>query len=422
MEFLERNSNVQIRFIPVRKSEAFTFLRRILGTLSQADNANVKKGIDLHMCLQNSEASVTMSIVNFTNLMRVIPDNRVKICNIFTVSSQPDALAEQISDDTETQSVTMLLSGIDAFMKNGKAKGVVEYWNQFDTNNPKIDSIVYAMRNIDYGISLCDINDILRGWRSLRELLMSENHINGSTPMEQLFEVLLDTIHNYGPLPEADKLQFFHLVRWAYKKEFWQQTLTLIESRAPQDFIDNGFYFYCDSEENREQVARIFGQIYYDLRPFEKYKLDHPSHYYIKYYNRQKASHQKHGKEYIQDYAHLRAEELNNQNPEEIRACTICPDKDAVEDLLFAYYYVADVRNQTNHAAETYDGFYNMMADSDIGERMDMIRQSIDYFLHCYERVTNLSKGKTANVIEITGEDVVHYADLLRQQYRNRER
>jgi hypothetical protein len=62
------------------------------------------------------------------------------------------------------------------------------------------------------------------------------------------------------------------------------------------------------------------------------------------------------------------------------------------------------------------------MDDSDSGERMELIRQSIDYFLHCYDRVARLSEGRAANVIEITSEEITRYADQLRQQFRNRER
>lgn len=423
MELLEENSDVRIRYIPVSRSESFSFLKRSMIALIQADHPTAQGGVDLYICLQNSEASVTMSIVNLINMIRVIPDSQIKVRKILTVSNQPSALAEQISDDTENESVNELLSGLDAFLKNGKAKGVVEYWNRVRVRSSKIDNIIYAMRNIDNGISLCDINDIERGISSLREHLPDGNPADVDTPMEQLFGILLNaTCKDYGRLLETDRIQFIDLVRWAYRKEFWQQTLTLIESRAPQEFIDKGFYYYCDSEDDRDQVVKAFGQIYFDLRPFEKYKLDKLSHYYIKYYSRQKASHQKHGKEYIEEYARLRADELDNEDPGVIRACSVCPDRDAVKDLLFAYYYVGDVRNQTNHAVETYDGFYNIMDDSDSGERMELIRQSIDYFLHCYDRVARLSEGRTANVIEITSEEITRYADQLRQQFRNRER
>ena len=97
---------------------------------------------------------------------------------------------------------------------------------------------------IDNGISLCDINDIERGIKSIRDLLLSGDSIDGNTPMEQLFAALMDaTRKDYGSLLRKGTPEFIDLVRWAYKREFWQQTLTLIESRAPQDFIDKGFYF-----------------------------------------------------------------------------------------------------------------------------------------------------------------------------------
>ena len=100
----------------------------------------------------------------------------------------------------------------------------------------------FKLRNIDNGISLCDVNDIERGIRSLREALKDGTRIEGRAPLVQLFEVLLEAIRrDYGRLLETDKIEFIDLVRWAYRKEFWQQTLTLIESRAPQELIDKGF-------------------------------------------------------------------------------------------------------------------------------------------------------------------------------------
>ena len=118
----------------------------------------------------------------------------------------------------------------------------------------------------------------------------------------------------------------------------------------------------------------------------------------------------------------MRANEIGVKAPGEIRACTVCPDKDAVRDLLFAYYYVGEIRNQTNHATETFDGFQSMMADSDSSERMEAIRQSIDYFLHCYYRVAQLSAGKAFNVVEITSDEFMPYVDELRQQNRDNDR
>ena len=92
-----------------------------------------------------------------------------------------------------------------------------------------------------------------------------------------------------------------------------------------------------------------------------------------------------------------------------------------MEDLLFAYYYLGDVRNATNHAVDTFDAFYEIMKDSDSSERMDMIQQSITYFLHCYDRVARLVEGREVNVIQVTAEEIAKYADEQREQTRYRE-
>ena len=423
MELLENNANVRIRFIPAVGGDAYAFLKRVAATLTHPDNADGFAGADLYMCLQNSEATVTMNIVNFSNLIRIFPDNQINLRKTFTTTFEPDALADQIVDDSQSQAVNELLSAIEAFLRNGKAGRVVEFWKKLNVKNDKVDSIVYSMRNIDNGISLCDFKDIERGVKSLRNVLQSGEKFFGDTPLEQLFGILLDAAcREYEHLWIRGMMEFIDLVRLAYQKEFWQQTLTIIESRAPEDFVEKGFYYYCDSEDDRTQVSKVFAKCYYDLRPFEKYKLEDVSHYYIKYYNRDKSNRQKHGREHIQDYAQVRANEIGVKAPGEIRACTVCPDKDAVRDLLFAYYYVGEIRNQTNHATETFDGFQSMMADSDSSERMEAIRQSIDYFLHCYYRVAQLSAGKAFNVVEITSDEFMPYVDELRQQNRDNDR
>lgn len=423
MEFLEENAKVRIRFIPAREGNAYAFLKRVITTLTHPGDANDFFGVDLYMCLQNIEANVTMNIVNICNLIRIFPDNRINLRKTFTTALEPDALADQIVDESQSQSVNELLSAIEAFIRNGKAGRVVEFWKKLNVKNDKVDSIVYSMRNIDNGISLCDFKDIERGVTSLRNVLESGEEIFGNTPMEQLFGTLVDAAcREYEHLWTKGMMDFIDLVRLAYQKEFWQQTLTIIESRAPEDFVKKGFYYYCDSEDEREQVVKIFAQCYYDLRPFEKYKLEDVPHYYIKYYNRDKTNRLKHGREHVQDYAQVRANEIGVRAPGGICACTVCPDKNAVRDLLFAYYYVGEIRNQTNHAMETFDGFQSMMADSDSSERMETIRQSIDYFLHCYDRVAQLSSGKAFKVIEITNEDYMPYVDEKRQQSRNSDR
>ena len=112
MELLEENANVRIRLIPAVGGDAYAFLKRVAATLTHPDNADGFAGADLYMCLQNSEATVTKNIVNFSNLIRIFPDNQINLRKTFTTTFEPDALADQIVDDSQSQAVKKLLSAI----------------------------------------------------------------------------------------------------------------------------------------------------------------------------------------------------------------------------------------------------------------------------------------------------------------------
>ncbi len=130
----------------------------------------------------------------------------------------------------------------------------------------------------------------------------------------------------------------------------------------------------------------------------------------------------KHGKEYMQDYARVRVEEMDTTASNEIRACSACTDRSALEDFLFAYYYVGDTRNSTNHAMDTFEGFSEIMDDSDSSERMETIQQCIEYFLHCYDKVAGLIDSSKVNVVTITGDEVTNRAnELYREEYKSKK-
>ena len=421
MEVLDENLAARIHYVPVLGGDSVPFLKRMAATLGKSGDLQIiEDGADVYIGLQNSEAAVTLDMNTLINLANVLPDNIIRVCRTISTSYRPDDVAEEITDVTESQSILGLLSGVDAFLNNGKAKTIVEYCRQKNLENPLINRTVYAMRNIDYGISLCDINDIERGIRSLRDILSDPISLEREIAAAPMFGFLVECVYrDYGRLLQTEQIEFIDLVKWAYRKEFWQQALTLIESQTPEVMVRNGFYYYCDSEENRDQVLKLFAQIYWDLRPHEKYQMDDVSHYYIKCYSRKKANSTRRGKEYLQSLAHARVEELHTQDPQEIRACTACPDPEALEKLLLAYYNIGDVRNATNHANASFDGFFDIMTDSDCSERMDNIRQAIEYFLYCFEKVAGLTNPEKAHVVKITTEEIIAETNAMREDFKN---
>ena len=67
---------------------------------------------------------------------------------------------------------------------------------------------------------------------------------------------------------------------------------------------------------------------------------------------------------------------------------------------------------------EEYSGFYTIMADDDPGERMKTITRAVDFFIHSYDRVSNLIKGKKANVVTVSTAELADHAKTLRDKSR----
>ena len=425
MHILDCNEDVKISFISTEDEDddEKTFTDLLISNLEHISSIAGSDGeeVEIYLCTQNDNARDSFVLTSLMETLRAVSFSRARIARIILTDAPSDKMVETISEDTGQLFVYELLSGTRSFLRYGKTDLLLDLRAASGIRNPDIDRMLYAMRNIDIGISLCDITDIERGIVKLREIFAEEYPVTGDTFVEKYFNIIASGIkEDYGPLLSGDEISFIELVKWAYRKGFWQQTLTLIESRAPEDFVNRGIYYYCDSEEDREEVVEKFGKIYYDLKPFEKYKLDDVEHYYVKFYSRWKAPHPKDSKEFQLEYAKIRIEELDTEDKDAIRAHTLCPDRDALKDLLFAYYYLGDVRNATNHALDEFSGFTSIMDDADVSERMNLITQAVDYFIYCYNKVVDLisESGADADVVRIDTAELSAYAKSLRRDHK----
>lgn len=420
-EALDSNDDVKVRFISLQKGKGI-MLDRLVSCLHEIAAAEEEREVELYMCLQSDDITDSFILVNLMDALKAFPNSNLDLVKIVTTTKDQDELANCISDSTETFGISELLAGTRAFLRYGKTDILLDYWNRMGVRNEYIERVLYAMRNIDIGISLCDISDIERGIASLRNLLKTNREISSATTFTEYFFTYIGQaiIDDYGRLLETEEIEFIDLVKWAYRKEFWQQTLTIIESRAPKDFIEKGIYYYCSNEEEKETAINTFGQIYYDLKPFEKYKLDNIPHYFVKFYCRSAVSQKKDKRVYQREYAKFRIKQINDPDEGCIRSHTVCPDIDALLNLLFAYYYLGDVRNITNHAQEDEFGMETVMKDSDSSDRMNTIKQSVDLFITNYDKVLDIlpEVDREKEIIEIDGSDLAAYVKMKRAEER----
>jgi hypothetical protein len=76
------------------------------------------------------------------------------------------------------------------------------------------------------------------------------------------------------------------------------------------------------------------------------------------------------------------------------------------------------VRNATNHAENGGSGgFGGPRDDSDVSERMSMIRQSVEGFIYSYDKVMELiGENGGSKVVEVTNDEIRAYANTLRHK------
>ena len=427
LELLPGNENVKIRFIPTDGCDSLGFAQSLSRSIEQVvDTLGSDIELDLYICIQSEDANDTEALMNFMDIAKTMPNSRINIKQVANATRSADGIVNTISDSTGLYGVSDLLAGSRSFLKYGKTDLLMEYWKKQNINNDFIERLLYAMRNIDYGISLCDISDIERGMNSLRRLFKEGNYEPGDNIAEQYFALIVEAIkQDYGVLVTGDRIEFIDLVKWAYRKGFWQQTLTLIESRAPDDFVDRGIYYYCDSEEHKQDVIKKFGQIYFDFKPFEKYKMDDLSHYFIKFYGRGRVGYVKNDDQHLKIYTEVRKSDLDTDDPSIIKAYTVCQDKDALSSLLYEYYRLGFVRNLTNHASsDDVNRYATEAGDSDVSERMSRIRQSVEGFIYQYDRVTEAIKnaGAHAAPVYVGHDEIKAYANTLKPWYGNKDK
>ena len=231
-------------------------------------------------------------------------------------------------------------------------------------------------------------------------------------------------VRDYGPLLEDDEISFLELVKWAYRHHFYQQTLTLIESRAPVNLINTGIFYYCDDENEKAQVTKVLALQRLELKSYEYYKMDDIDYYFVKTYDRGRNKGKGDRNADLQEtYAALRTESLTNTDPDLITGHTVCDNTETLQNLLYAYYHLGVVRNKLNHASDKdMEDKRLIVAENDMSYALLCLKESIDYFISCYEKALEEVKGKTPNVVKITSQDVRVCAEQLRQDARLREK
>lgn len=421
---LPDNEGARLRFVPEAELEDG---EQWVDSMMDMEKSIVENGeeedIDLYITLNSDDAADTFILLNVLDILISMPESKVHLKKIFTVRSLQRRMAGIVRDDTEGFGVTELFHAIRAFLNYGRADMIMDIWKKSGESNESIARMIYAMRDVDVGLSMCNISEVERGILSLRELFRSEEFWRESGYYGMLFTLIAESIReDYGALLEGEgEINFIEMVKWAYRHQFYQQTLTLIESRTPENLVRSGIFYYCDNEENADRVTSLFAEQRLRLRPQEFFKMDQIDHYFIKAYDRYRTRWRKgKGQNPQRVYAALRTESVGNQDPSHITGFTTCDSLETLQDALFAYYNVGYLRNQISHANDEAMERKNQSA-SDGGEvsALAWMKDSIELFIGNYEKAMAEVQDKNPNVIIITADEVRKLAESMRENERH---
>ena len=184
---------------------------------------------------------------------------RIHICEIVGTNFLSWALeGSEIIDETVRYKITDLVSGMNAFIRYGKADMIQSYCESMKiVKDSSVGKLVEYMVGIDESISLCNTAELVESIQGLRTFF-KEEQVEGNSAVENIFEILKDGIkRDYGKLlseENAEEIDFLELIAWCNRKGFVQQALTLIEDKMPKVYFDSGIlnYEFIDGEEKKQ--------------------------------------------------------------------------------------------------------------------------------------------------------------------------
>ena len=358
IHMMGENRNTTIRFMPVETRgviELGSLTDIVYETLSGRD-----EDIDLYMDIQGMNAVDGNTLISTFLLMNKRIGYNCSVRELIKSEYDPGRFCGRIWNVRESYEIQKLISGVDIFLEYGKDDQLKQYWDTLGTDDPDADILFSGMDMVDEGITLCNIDLISCGIDIIRKVIKKPEPERGRS-------IYLDIIMNaikadYGAMLDGDELSIPELLKWSLRKGLYQQTLTIIESKVPEDMVRRAIYYYAENEGDIRRMMKAINVIYWNEPARMRYSFNDIDHYFIKFYGRFVLDYRQKPDAVARDYAQLRVDVLKGPQGVVQRAFSQLHDDELLFELLYCYYQIGNLRNQVNHAlvdraAVTADGY-----------------------------------------------------------------
>ncbi len=418
MHAQSNNAAVPISFIPISEDydfEEVTLFENLLRELLIESDVEAELYVDLH------GFSIETASVCASTLYALSDDVNTSI-TIRAISSVTNAAVSdlyQISMQQKRYRTEKLMSGVAAFVNNGKTDILRAYWAEAKEANPSlksdyVDKILIAMGYVDAGISLSCIGELTQGIMALRRLLNAPTPEAEDSQEEASLMIMMvkETImRDYGPLMDANAegVDSFELVKWAYRKKFFQQVITVIESQFPRLMVERGVLYPCETEEERAAWFRAVSANYWDSLPMQRWMFKDVEHYFVKSYGRYAVDYRNRNVSLDRQYAELRACQVFGKPLDHhmLPAHSLVTDEALLTEFMESYYTLSRLRNSINHAEAVEGEEGELLSESKMWKKAN---DMIGAFINNYQRVLdNIGDKKADKRIVYTYDDLYNY-------------
>ena len=156
--------------------------------------------------------------------------DKIEPSGVYYVSYTRGEKVHDIEDQSGTYKIFQFVSGIQELIRYGRADQLEEYY--YDRGEMVPEEIT-EMRKIAEAIQMCDMPGFEEHLLKLRELAK-----NRTADPEDLLNIFWEQIRaDYGVLLEGS-YSGLDVVEWLYRKKFYQQSITYVESRIPKEWLE----------------------------------------------------------------------------------------------------------------------------------------------------------------------------------------
>lgn len=215
-------------------------------------NENIKANPKLWIDTQGGFRNMSLVINAIISLLK---NDNIIPSGIYSVKYDRDNKGPKpIQDQTDTYKIFDFVSGINEFSRYGRAEQLEGYYKS--VGEQKVPNVIKTMNEIAENIEMCDMIGFEKNLEKLRTFVKEWNNNN------DLLNIFWSQIKkDYGKLLE-DSCTGLDIVEWLYRKKFYQQAITYIEAKMPEEWVKREIISYNIDINTLEKMKEKLGKEY----------------------------------------------------------------------------------------------------------------------------------------------------------------